>query len=363
MRIAYVSLHWLRTISSGVGKKISRQINAWQKEGNEVQLFMHATQYPEHPLPIPGEIFYFQNDGKFASEINRIRAASQLVQAVWQYMPDLIYIRYGIYVFPIHRLASIAPLVEELNTNDLVQHERLGLVYGLYNRITRGILLKRTSGLICLSEELAHLPQNTRYGKPFKVVGDGIDLDAVPPLPAPENARPKLAFIGSPDAPWQGVDKLVHLANAIQDLSIHVIGYAQIDGFDHLPSNFHLHGYLESNEYIKLLGTMDCAIGSLSLHRIALNEISPLKTRECLALGLPMILPYMDTDLKDLDEDFLLKIPNKEDNIKTHAQAIREFAYQMRGRRVDRKKIELLDQRQKEHDRLSFFKEITANRK
>lgn len=361
MRIAYISLHWPRTIASGVGKKILRQMDAWRKAGNDVQLFMHTAQYESDVPLLPGKAFFYRGHG-LSAEWERIKAAYHLLKAVQDYQPDIIYLRYGMYVYPIHRLVSIAPLVEELNTNDLAQHRRLGRVYALYNRFTRGILISRTSGLVCLSNELAKVSHNVRFRRPTRVIGDGIDLDNIPPLPAPENARPRVAFIGSPDSPWQGVDKLIELAQSFPDINVYIIGYDRIDGHDSLPENLCLCGYLETAKYQKILGTMDCAIGSLGLHRILLNESSPLKTRECLAYGLPMILPYEDTDLKDLDADFLLRIPNKEDNIHTHGYAIRDFAYRMRGRRVDRALIGILDQKLKERQRLQFFEEIISSR-
>jgi hypothetical protein len=61
-----------------------------------------------------------------------------------------------------------------------------------------------------------------------------------------------------------------------------------------------------------------------------------------------------------LDCDFLLKIPNKEDNIQTHGQAIRDFAYRMRGRRAERKMIATIDQVAKEAERIRFFEEILS---
>ncbi len=357
MRIAYVSLHWPRTTSSGVGKKILRQMDAWRAMGHDVRFFMHTLRRETDAPLLPGEVFFYHGKGLFA-EWDRVRAAHRLVKAARRYGPDIIYLRYGMYVFPIHRLASIAPLVEEINTNDLAQHRRLGKFYSLYNRLTRGLIVSRTSGLVCLSNELATIPHNAKYRKPTRVIGDGIDLDNIPPLPAPENARPRVAFIGSPDAPWQGVDKLIQLARSFPDISVHVIGYDQIDGYDFVPENLHLYGYLNTGEYKKILGTMDCAIASLGLHRISLNESSPLKTRECLAYGLPMVLPYVDTDLRDLEVDFLLKIPNKEDNIQTHGQAIHDFAYRMRGKRVNRSLIASIDQTVKEAERIRFFEEI-----
>jgi hypothetical protein len=107
----------------------------------------------------------------------------------------------------------------------------------------------------------------------------------------------------------------------------------------------------------------DLAISTLALHRKGMKEACPLKTRECLAYGLPMVLPYVDTDLKDLDADSLLKIPNKEDNIQTHGQAIRDFAYRMRGKRVDREMITSIDQVSKEAERIRFFEEIISSRR
>lgn len=362
MRIAYVSLHWSRTVASGVGKKIVRQINAWTLAGHEVQLFMHGQSREKGASLIPGEVFFYPEGGRLAGEWGRMLAARRLLSAVKLYNPDVIYLRYGIYVYPIHRLASIAPVIEEVTTNDLAQHRRLGHLYDLYNRLTRGIILRRTSGLVCLSRELANSPGIAIYQKPIEVIGDGVDLAYTQPLKAPNNRRPHLVFIGSPDAPWQGVDKLVLLANLLPDLSIHVIGYDYLDKFDVLPANLILHGYLETDQYKKVLAKMDLAMSSLALHRIGMNESSPLKTRECLAYGLPIILPYVDTDLHDLDCDFILEIPNTEDNVKTHADLIRDFAYRMRGRRADQEiLVSRIDSRQKELVRLSFFDKIARS--
>ena len=363
MRIAYVSLHWPRTLISGVGKKIARQISAWTAAGHEVQFFMHSVRREMDAPLVSGEYFFYPEGGRLRGEWERMLAARRLLDAVKSYQPDLIYLRYSMYVYPIHRLASIAPLVEEITTNDLIQHEGLGRIQSLYNRLTRGIIIRRTSGLVCLSSELARSPFNSVFQKPTRVVGDGIDLNNIQPLPAPNNIQPQVVFMGSPGSLWQGVDKLPFLARAFPEMGVHVIGYDNIDGVSSLPDNMRLYGYLNAQEYGKILAGMDCAIGSLGLHRINLNESSPLKTRECLALGLPMILPYKDTDLDGLECNFLLRIPNTEDNIQTHAQAIYDFACQMRGRRVDRKQIANLDQANKESERLAFFKELLNDNK
>jgi hypothetical protein len=167
--------------------------------------------------------------------------------------------------------------------------------------------------------------------------------------------------MGSPSVGFaaHGIDKLVTLAELCPDLHFDVIGYDGFPGQGTLPVNMVFHGYLPSERYLPLLAGSDVAISSLAFHRVGMQEQSPLKSREYLAYGLPMVVPYTDTDLDELDCDFLLKIPNQEDNIRTHASAIRDFAYQMSGRRADRSMIaSRIDSKQKEAERLSFFAAI-----
>jgi glycosyltransferase involved in cell wall biosynthesis len=170
-------------------------------------------------------------------------------------------------------------------------------------------------------------------------------------------------FIGTPGYSWQGVDKLVELARRYPDLHVDIVGDDRLPEYESLPSNLTLHGYLSAESYRKVMAGCDLAISALGQHRKGMEEASTLKSREYLAYGLPMVLPYIDTDLKDLEADFLLKIPNKEDNIQTHGQKIRDFAYQMRGKRVDRNLIASIDQAAKEVERTRFFEEIISSRR
>ena len=359
MRIAYVSLHWPRTRNSGVGKKIQSQLAAWNARGQEARLFMHTSFHEPQSELIEADYFFYKPSGKLNTEIDRIAAMRRMIAAIRQFQPDLIYLRYSIYVYPGHQLMAIAPVVEEINTNDLTQHEGLGGAYSLYNRLTRGIFLRRVRGLVTVSRELAASPAFASYGKPRRVIANGCRLENFPELPAPANKTPRLVFIGNPGFLWHGVDKLVELAKRCQDIQVDVVGYDELPGFDSLPGNLSLHGYLPMQEYQQVLAQADVAISSLALHRVQLEEASPLKSRECLAFGLPLVVAYADTDLNEADCDFLLKIPNKEDNIQTHAQSIRNFAYRMRGRRADREFLKkTIDADRKEATRLSFFEEL-----
>jgi hypothetical protein len=359
MRIAYVSLHWPRTRNSGVGKKIQSQMAAWNARGHAARLFMHTSLHEPRSDLIEADYFFYTASGNIKTEFNRIAAVKQMIEVIQKFQPDLIYLRYSIYVYPAHRLMDIAPVVEEINTNDLTQHEGLGAIYSLYNRLTRGIFLRRVRGLVTVSRELAVSSAFAFYRKPTRVIANGCELDDFPQLPAPSNKIPHLVFIGNPGYPWHGVDKLIDFACRFSDIHIDIIGYDKLPGFESLPDNLTLHGYLSTREYQQVLANADAAISSLALHRVHLEEASPLKSRECLAFGLPLVAAYADTDLDETDCDFLLKIPNKEDNIQTHAQLIHDFAYRMRGRRADREFLKKhIDADQKEATRLAFFKEI-----
>jgi glycosyltransferase involved in cell wall biosynthesis len=360
MRIASISLHWPRTKDSGVGKKLDQQVRLWRAGGHEARLFLHTSRYADHSALVPAEVIPYDLAGKLGTELNRSRAARKLVDAVQNYKPDIIYLRLAMYVYPVHHLSRIAPVVGEINTNDLEQHKQLGLILSLYNRLTRGILLKRVSGLVAVTNELAEDVSYSSYRKPTCVITNGIDLSAFQPLPAPNNPMPRVVFIGTPGYAWHGVDKLVELARRYPDVQVDIVGYDQLPEYEPLPSNLVLHGYLGADSYRKVMAGCDLAVSTLALHRKGMEEACPLKTRECLAYGLPMVLPYIDTDLHDLDCDFLLKIPNKEDNIQTHGQAIRDFAYRMRGRRVGRSAIAAIDQAEKEAERVRFFEEILS---
>lgn len=363
MRIAYVSLHWPRTRNSGVGKKIQSQVAAWNSMGHEARLFMHTAQHIPQSELIEADYFFYATAGKIKTEITRINAMTRMIAAIREFRPDIIYLRYSIYVYPAHRLMDIAPAVEEINTNDLTQHEGLGAVYSLYNRLTRGIFLRRIRGLVAVSHELAVSPAFASYRKPVRVIANGVNLNEFVQLPAPSNKIPRVVFIGNPGYPWHGVDKLITFARLIPDIQLDIIGYHELPELQPLPENTVLHGYLALHDYKNVLASADIAVSSLALHRVQLDEASPLKSRECLAFGLPLVVAYVDTDLDDLNCDFLLKIPNTEDNIQTHAQIIYDFARRMRGRRVERKQIAKLDGAGKELERIAFFKELLNDNK
>jgi len=360
MRIAYVSLHWPRTKNSGVGRKIIDQMAAWRQHGHTVQFFSHHNDVNDIEALVDGTNIIYQAPkgivGRPILEINRCLAASRLVNALREYSPDLIYLRWSMYVFPSHRMFQIAPVVVEINTNDVTQHKMLGPVLSTYNRLTRGIYYSKASGLVFVSGELIKSNEFTSFSSPKRVIPNAINLSENLPLEAPKNERPRLGFIGTPDIPWQGVDKLVRLAELCPELDVDVIGFDSLEGWTKLPPNLYLHGYLSKKEAREILAGVDVGMGTLALHRKAMNETSALKTCEYLAYGIPIILPYEETSLVGVNLDTILRIPNTEDNIETSWESIRDFAFSMRGKRVKPEQIApFVGSEFIESERLNFF--------
>jgi glycosyltransferase involved in cell wall biosynthesis len=360
VRIAYVTLHWPRSKASSIGRKILLQKREWEKFGHTVQYFSHMHAVADADALIPGQRFIYETDlPVIKREIDRIQAAKKLVNAVRSYSPDVIYLRWSMYVHPMQQMFSVAPVVIEVNTNDVQEHSLLNPPMNAYNRLTRSILFNNARGHVFTTRELAGNQVFTRYKKPFEVVANGIDLDATPFNPAPNNTPPRLLFIGTPGMPWHGIDKLVEFGAKNPGIQVDIAGMEKDEAGENIPNTVKFHGYLAGDAYEDILKNADAAIGTMALHRKNMDEAAPLKIRDCAARGIPSILPYNDTDLNDVECDAILKIPNHPENIQQNSQTIRDFNFAMRGKRIPRDVIrDSLDITAKEKSRVNFFQKM-----
>jgi glycosyltransferase involved in cell wall biosynthesis len=174
------------------------------------------------------------------------------------------------------------PLVVEVNTDDRAEYVLASRIRASYNRLTRRLILGRARALVFVTRELSESPSFRGFRAKHVVITNGIDLAEYPSLPAPMNDVPRLAFIGSPGQAWQGFDKVVRLARSRPAWQFEVVG-----SDDHWasPANVTWHGPLSREGVIDVLARCDVGIGTLALHRKGLDEASPLKVREYLAVG------------------------------------------------------------------------------
>lgn len=366
MRLAYV-VELDAYQSSGVLTKITTQVRIWNKLGAESKLFLiskppgRSKRYAPAVNTNISWIHYnsFINfvtklSGKKQNYLNKIFTTLSVKRELEEYQPDVIYYRFGIW-FPgqLFRFERI-PVVIELNSIDLDEYPYYDKLTQLINRTMRNRLLNRADGFCSVTEEIDKSVALTCV--PSLVIGNGIEMS---PNRATKiitkNQRAQLIFVGSSDSEWHGADKIVDLAKTLHDYDFHIVGPIMSSKFydKDITNNVYFHGFLEADELSLLYKTIDIAIGTLALHRKKMEEASPLKVREYVAHGLPVVVGYLDTDLQG--KSFILNIGNYENNVNDNAKRISDFVEYWRD-----KKIELdpdsIDMHKKEKQRIEYFR-------
>jgi glycosyltransferase involved in cell wall biosynthesis len=352
LRIAY-ACYWDVRRRDGVTSKISQQLAAWRAAGHEATLFLLCpAPDTDSGDPIEAEAF------PFGSAFSRLRATRSLYAAVKEARPDLIYLRYDLFVPPPSSLAGMAPTVVEVNSNlqaELVARSRGAAAY---ERFQAPGLFRHAAGAVCVSNELAQVVRSRQPHIPVTVIANGVDLGALSPLPPSREIGIRAVYLGD-DPSWQGVDKLIAVAPRLPDWHIDLIG---VTSEQSLPT-VTFHGFLPRREYEPILARADLAFGTLALHRKQMNETSALKVPTYLAYGLPTIIGYADTNFVDSEPWYLLRLPNTESNVRDSLERIRSFAQEVKGRRVPRDEVaERISTRSKEAARLAFFTAVLTGR-
>jgi glycosyltransferase involved in cell wall biosynthesis len=246
------------------------------------------------------------------------------------------------------------PTIADVNSDYDKEYERVHNRFAyLFHRATKSKSFRNVTGFTTLTSELASWLEE--FKKPIAVIGDGINLDQISPLPPANNSVPRLVCFASKPFPWIALDKIADLAKACPDIKIDIIGLNKSEAGEHdLPENVIFHGFLSEDGYYKITQEADVAIGTLGLHRIGLQEMAPLKLREYLALGLPAIIAYKDTDFLE-GAPYLLQLPNNENNISPNLDQIIDFIWKWKGKRVPQELIQHVDISEKERKRLDFI--------
>ncbi len=356
MRIAY-ACYVSAFAADGVNQKISTQLAHWRSAGHQAELFClsprpsRAGRQPQ----LSGHLF------TYAGQRQRVRSTVALARSVRRFAPDLIYLRHDIFVPPVWAAMGAIPVAIEINTDDAGEALSGQALGELYHKLTRGLILRAAAGFVCVTHELARSPRLIRFNKPTVVIANGAGSTDTEPLPPADAARAAGAMLIGYPASWTGVDKAVALARALPEIDLHLVG--EVAPEPNLPANVILHGQLSRDAYRQVLSEVDFGLGPLALHRKGMAEASPLKVREYLMHGLPVLAAYNDTDFLDEDRWFLLRLPNREGNIEASLSEISAWIDAVRGRRIlpaelnDRLAIET-----KESARLRFLEGLVGSR-
>lgn len=356
MKIAYLA-HWDASRESGVLKKIYMQARAWVGLGNTAGIFFLS---PTETL-WPGLAGLQVEAVARGNVYERPQRAKQLTERILGWKPDCVYMRLSTYYPAFEDLMKVCPTFLELNDSDRFDYH-IGSSWWkkVYQRVTTPRLLSLARGIVYIAQDFAE--RTTQPHIPNLVLGNGVELERYPELPPHSGARPRLVFLGDPPASrdpllnFMAHDKILFLARQFPQWDFDLIGMEKRDFAEELPENVQAHGFLTQDQYEPILAAADIGIGVLGLHRKGLNEASPIKVREYLAYGLPVISGHPDTDFLG-GRPFLLELPNYENNVRNALPVIEQFVLTWKGKRVRREEIQHVSWKEKEALKLQFFQE------
>jgi hypothetical protein len=322
VRIAALT-YWDPGAGDGVARKVEAQGRLWRLAGH-------------------------QHEGVWIRPGHRREDTPGVVAAVERFAPDLLYVRYDLFLPEVWRLVRHVPTVVELNSDDRAEMRLRSPLARAFNAVNRRRVLGAAAGAVAVTRELV---ARSDFEGPVAVVANGADPDAIPLLPAPANERVRAAFSGSPHLAWHGVDRLLALARALPALDFDLVGPEVAEA----PANVTVHGTLRGEEYWAVLARADVAFGSLAMERAGLREGCPLKVREYLLAGIPTVIGYDDTDFQGETPWYLARFEDP--------GQVQDFAARVRGRRAPRAVLERrLSWQAKEAVRLGFFERVLSGR-
>ncbi len=347
LKIAY-SLIAYDAIHSGVYTKILDQITYWRSQGNLVQLFLITDKASApHWRTLDSSATTLVDSNLMSKVFNRI----MLVRIASKSNPSIIYLRDS---FPILLPRSKAPIVLEVQSlvgNELkIRNRKMNLLFSLFKKR----IYSHVSGGVFVTPELKEINE-FHFGDeiPKIAIGNAIHLDRVTPLALNTSRNLGVFFVGTPKQPWHGVSDIVRFGELNADIDVHIVG----DENESTSPNIFFYGSLQTSEYREIASKCVAGIGTLNLSAKQMEEASPLKVREYLAMGLPVITRYRDVDL-DPSSNFLLQLPVDERTFSDFSLEIRSFLESWKSKRVDRSEVFHLDVSVKESLRLEFFERV-----
>lgn len=353
MKIAYLLDDDIYTVS-GVMQKILQQTSKWLEMGHSIYFVSSKslTIYSSDKKVIYQLKHFEINLGRFGTALKLLHSSYYLEKLLQNIQFDILYMRYRLYMPFFAKVLKKHKVIMEINGNDILEYRLYSILTHIYNKYTRNLFLKHIDGFVSVSHELKNIIEC--FGKKIEVISNGInalEYDMV----NYQNKSPNLVFIGTPNQPWQGIDKIIKLASYFENYYFLLIG---TEGEN--TKNLKYYGYLSQNDSTKIIQKCDIGIGTLSSYVNGLEEASPLKTRQYLACGLPLIYAYDDTDLIG-NEPYTLKLKNCEDNI--NYEEIKLFIERVFNNRALKSAarefaVNQLDYKLKEKKRLEFFQKV-----
>jgi hypothetical protein len=347
--------------------KIRDRVHYWRSVGHSVRVWILSRDHeytirglselsgvkvfnalPFH-LPFAGKLHAIKKAERYLRQVVSLR---RLCKEIDLCKPDLVYYPQHIWLPGLARLLRQHLSIMEVNVIDTEEVKFTPLIRRWIYRAGRKSLIQAVNGLVCVTPEIE--AKFKRYGKPSCVISNGIDLSRIPLKKPTVSRRAHLIFVGSADIPSQGIDLVIKLAQKLPQYVFHIV-------CPDLPAgkqrNIISHGALNDIQLMTLYVQMDIGIGTLALFRKHMQQACPLKVREYIAAGLPLILAYEDCDLPA--DPHILRLPDKAANLDdTWISRIEHFVEENRMKHLPESIRHRVALERKEVTRLSFFEEL-----
>jgi glycosyltransferase involved in cell wall biosynthesis len=351
VKLAYV-ISWGDGGTSGVFHKVHDQVSAWREYGHDARIFVATTRESAADWRDRDSSVHVT---EYSGSTRSVVAQRRIVAAVDRFAPDLVYVRPSLRNAWVTRQLSAAPVVAEIQTRAKSEAATQSSVRLAATHLARRAL-RVARGAVFVTAELAGQEEYAHLTPVRAVIGNGIDLSRHCVVPPPDaTLPPALLFVGSSDLPWHGIDQILDFAATKPDWRFHLVGVRGPSTTGLL--NVETHGPLTPGAIAGVAARCDIGIGTLALYRKGMQEATPLKVREYLALGLPVVGAYLDTDIPT-DAPYFLRLPNEPGALVSHQSQVEDFVHAWKGRRVARTAVLQIDSRVKEAERLSFFSEV-----
>lgn len=292
------------TAHGGVHRKLAEQVREMRRHIPQTLALVFGDSR-EGPAPTDAPYTFVDLRGGGFDPASRAMAFFTCWEAIDQFRPDVVYVRYPLYDGHVLRFVQEAPpVVFELQTKfDL---ELPPAAAEVETRWARRVL-PATAGLVAVTPEiLAHERQRSGCDLPGHIMSNGADPALCPFVtPALPADRINLVCVAS-FYPWHGADRVIcgmALEPDVADVHLHLVGDGgEIPALRRLAQDLgvgdrvHFHGLVAPDALHPFYEQAHLAIGVLAPQRKGLTELCALKHREYALRGLPFVLSGTDID-------------------------------------------------------------------
>lgn len=332
-------IYILNTHSSGVIQKIRHHLLTAENLKLEMDWYIFGDESVRQSLDdlLNLERLNFQILPEVSSKFGRLRRRLFKYRLVDKTVPWHLYkaavIRYAWSIDPyalIFFWRRGRMLFTEHNTLEL--HElstmsyfgKLGPLLGFLESLISPWTLSQVRGSVAVTSEIA-LDLKKRCGvRSIQVIANGVQDKSILPRHVKEGCK-KLIFVGSPGMNWHGRDRIIELAKLLTEFQFYLVGESESLSQNLSLPNVKYYDKLDQDQLDELIANCDAGFGTMALERKLMVEACPLKVRNYLSLGVPVIINYWDTDLSGNGLDFVLQLPKVYDSLDEQAELIRKF--------------------------------------